>query len=905
MRFGAPDRGDCGGRNSLMEKKRALLIAPALTAAVMLSVYAVCGLYPFGTGTVAWCDMKQQVIPFLLDFRNIMNGKADMFLNLENAGGMNFWGVFLFFISSPFTFLVLLVPAKSIYLFVNILLVLKMMTCSLTAGIWMRRKYRSLGVLQTAAICVMYAFSGYTMFYYQNIVWLDVMFLFPLLLIGLELLAEEGRPLCYTLVFSALLVVNFYLSYMVVVFLILGAGTYLLLCVPKEERGEKLVPFGLATALSALLTGVVWLPSLLQYLSSARTGNLLSSLRSGSLFTQLDTTLPVLLCTTAAAAGAIVVPSLPIRRSPMVRWTGLMLALTVIPVFLEPVNKMWQTGSYQSFPVRYGYIPIFLGLILFAGCVSAVSGGRHLDSPSGRLPLAIGIASVLAPVFCAYSILKYSYQDVSVYTHTLWGDTTSLRILLTFAAVAMIVYVILLIERKYRGISRKAFSVLLCAAALTEAVFSASVYIASANNDARSYDPVLDLSDRIPDDSLYRVKLNQKYFDVNLLGSIGYNSMSHYTSLTAKRYMFGMKKLGYSSYWMEVGSNGGTKLTDALLANKYSVFLSNQVPEDLTSVYSNGQFDLAKNEITMPFGFVMQSDSIADLADLPDGTRFQTQEYLFQNLFSSKDRLFVTYQPTSLENVQLTRTDRYELTVSDSNQIGTVVYSIPVTGTQTLYFDCFDQLTNKLYEHINSTFTVAVNGNALELSYPSQEDNGLVCLGTFTDCTVQVHIGVLRNAYAKSFGIAGLRDDALKSAVSQAKTASLTRSANTLRGTVSADTDNSYLFLPISYADGFTARVNGKAAQVSRVFDTFLAVRLEKGENSVEVAYLPSGFRAGCILSAAGLLLLVLWLTARKRGAKPLGGAVLQKIFSVLFAVLFFGTIFAVYLFPLGIYLLT
>ena len=72
---------------------------------LLLILYAMKGLFPFGEFTVSWCDMNQQVVPLLCEFKDILEGKESLFLNLQNAGGMNFWGVFLFFLSSPFTFL--------------------------------------------------------------------------------------------------------------------------------------------------------------------------------------------------------------------------------------------------------------------------------------------------------------------------------------------------------------------------------------------------------------------------------------------------------------------------------------------------------------------------------------------------------------------------------------------------------------------------------------------------------------------------------------------------------------------------------------------------------------------------------------------------------------------------------
>lgn len=827
-----------------MTRKNAYWVAPALTAAVLLSVYAAYGLFPFGSGTVSWCDMNQQVIPFLMDFKDILSGKANLFLNLQNAGGMSFWGVFLFFISSPFSFLVLLVGKAQIYSFINLLLLLKLMLCAVTACAFFKREFKNLTGLQLCAVSVMYAFCGYAMFYYQNIVWLDVMCLFPLLLIGLEKLMSEGRPLLYILIFTATLTVNFYLSYMVAVFLILTVGLFLFFCVPKEERKSHALLFCLSTLAAGMMTCVVWLPLLLQYLSSARTGSLLSSLRSSKFLTRLDTTLPVLLCTGAAAAAVAMAFLLKRYRESRARLTLCLFLLLLVPVFVEPVNKMWHTGSYQSFPVRYGYIPVFLGLILLSGCISEINKKNKplRANRYGRLPTLIAALSIGAVIFCAVLIICCDFSAVTVYTHTLSGNLNSFVHLLAFAAAASLAYLILLLLYFYGQMARKVFSVLLCVTAVCEAAFYSNVYIGSAKNNAAYYEPILDLGGRIDDSSLYRVKMDEKYFDVNLIGGMGYPSLSHYTSLTSKDYLFAMKKLGYSSYWMEVNSNGGTKLTDALLGNKYTVKKTALLKADETPVYSNGLYSIVQNENQLPVGIVMKAANIASLKSLPDVSRFQLQQYLFESVFSSSQQLFQQYEPTALDNVALKKTDYYDLEIQDPHFEGTVTYKIPVAGTQTLYFDCFDQLTNKLYEHINSAFSITVNGKILNLQYPTQPCNGIYRLGTFTNQTVEVEIGVLRNVYAKSFGVASMRDNVLASAVSAAKEASLRQSGNSIIGTASADSEGEYLFLPVSYGSGYSAQVNGKPVEISRVFDSFMAVPLKKGRTRFSFPTFRPGF---------------------------------------------------------------
>ena len=96
-----------------MKKVLKHTMSAAAAGGLLLVLYAMKELFPFGEFTVSWCDMNQQVVPLLCEFKDILEGKGSLFLNLQNAGGMNFWGVFLFFLSSPFSFSVASLPSAS------------------------------------------------------------------------------------------------------------------------------------------------------------------------------------------------------------------------------------------------------------------------------------------------------------------------------------------------------------------------------------------------------------------------------------------------------------------------------------------------------------------------------------------------------------------------------------------------------------------------------------------------------------------------------------------------------------------------------------------------------------------------------------------------------------------------
>ena len=890
-----------------MKKQHSYWLAPAATATILLFVLYSAGMFPFGTKTLAWCDMRQQVIPLLMDFKDILSGDANLFFNLQNAGGMSFWGVFLFFLSSPFTFLAVFISKPDLYLFANILVLLKMMTCALTACIFFNRIFKKLDMFQTTALSVMYAFCGYALYFYQNVVWLDAMYLFPLLLLGMNCLIQKGRIAGYTLALSAFVVVNFYLSYMVVLFVVLSFGIYLFFTRDAGKRRKTITLFVLASLLAAAVTAVVWLPSLLQYFDSARTGDLLATLKSGKFWTRKETMNSILLCTTEIVAAIPLYIFLVKSKTVESRLLFVLYILMLIPTTIEPINKMWHTGSYQAFPMRYGYIPIFLGIVLFAVVISYLNREHDLRNQDrlGALFLAMFFVGLCFLLACYLADKKMDI--LSKYLQKLWSTQEAYQLVLGIGLLLILTVSLITLFYRFRLIGRVAFSLFLCAIVLIEAGFQSSIYIGAAAKDTSVYYLQNDLEGKTYDESLYRVKYQKKYFDSNLIGGLGYNTLNHYTSLTNEDFMFQIKKMGYSSYWMETDSHCGTELTDALMANKYTILELSDLKETDYEIYRNEKYAIIENPYTLGFGVVINPADIADIAKFPDLPRMELQQYLFEGIFQTEKELVVPYQPVDFANITFEKneeTGKYQFDLLDHNLTGIINYEIAVKGKQSLYFDCFDELSNRLSEPINATFNVYVNGELLTESYPSQKYNGLVSLGTFENESVFIQLEVKREISCKSFGIYGMKLNTLDAEIDRAVTADLRSEGNTITGSVYAEKAGSYLFLPITYMDGYETTVNGRSVQAMPVFDSLVAVPLEEGENQVAIAYMPPGFMAGIWISGAGILLAagVVFLIRRGCGKRALH--ILQYPFIALFLLLFAAVFFIIYLFPVLAYLL-
>ena len=1017
-----------------LKKALPFIFPPLAVLLIMGFAFYRHGLYPFGDGTVSWCDMSQQVIPLLTDFKDIFTGKDGMFLNFHNAGGMDLWGVFFFFIASPYTLLVLFVDKADIIYLVNILTVLKMMTAAVTAQIYFRSCQKKLDPYIGAVLSVIYAFCGYGMFYYQNNIWLDMMYLFPLLMVAFRELFEKKRIIPYTVMLTLMMIVNYYISYMIVVFIMI----FMALCCWRYRKEEKYkdVPcrFVIGSLLGALLSAVVWIPCFLQFLSSGRSKSVIQQIETASFITNYNTTFCLLLST----ASVIVIVAVFLldgkKRSKRLNTDLIMLFLMLVPILIEPANLMWHTGSYMSFPCRYAFITIFFALICagyFLSSENAVAKGKK---NCDHFVIFLILAALIYGFYnFSEGFVENNRSGISKYTSSLWQDSTAFELCLEFFIVAAAFYAIVVLLHKKGWISKKIFAIFLAMFVAAESYANVNIYMVSPsmNNPQRAanHQKIMDLSDRLDEtEGFYRVKTSSKLFEVNLVGSMGYNSLSHYTSLTSRDYMYMMKQLGYSSYWMEVGSYGGTELTDALLSVKYLIErnagsadavysndtyeivpteyylplgivtnadlsgseelstgtrsnvqkklfeqlfggkgdelitdyeystiygvqddsnfkpnytltttsdvaymdysidvtdkqtlyfdcfdkLSNSHYTSLTSrdymymmkqlgyssywmevgsyggteltdallsvkyliernagsadaVYSNDTYEIVPTEYYLPLGIVTNAD-LSGSEELSTGTRSNVQKKLFEQLFGGKgDELITDYEYSTIYGVQDDSNFKPNYTLTTTSDVAYMDYSIDVTDKQTLYFDCFDKLSNSLSEDINGSFMVTVNGQVKQMDYPSQSSNGLLKLGEFENEHVNVRVTLKKDIIScRSYGVFGLHHNVLEKALEQAQTAGLTDSDGKLSGSVNAKAGQKCV-LQIPYQEGLKIKVNGKAVSYDKVFGDLVSFDLQEGENTITVTSVPKGFYAGLALTIAGIALTAGYFFIRKK----------------------------------------
>lgn len=840
--------------------KRALGAA-LLTVLLLCLIYTAFGLFPFGPNTLSWGDMSQQTVPLLMQFKDVLAGRSGLFLNLQNAGGMSFWGVLFFFLASPFHLLVVFVEKADVYFLVNVLVLLKLALAAWTASRFF--SWESPGLARTAhlALCLGYSLCGYALLYYQNLVWLDVLALFPLVMLGFLRLVQGGGGGLFTAALAWTVAVNYYLSYMVLLGVLLCAGVFLLMVVPGRSRRRFAGRVGLSALTALGLTAVVWLPSLLQCLDSARTGSgTAGSVGTGDFLPRLTTTLPMLLCTAAAAGAPLLALIFPMDRK--ARAVAVCWGLTILPLLADPVNKLWHMGSYQAFPARYGYMPVFFGLWFLArGLDAPARQSKRSKGPIFLLP-ALGLSG-LAGIW----LLWAHFQEISSYTSTLWVDETAFRLFAIFWLAALLAVVLACLCQARWGMAPSRCGCALLAVAIMQGLCQSAVFVGSAANVPAA--AVVELSP--PEEpGLYRVKPQEKICPVNLIGAAGLPTFSHYTSLTGQRFLPAIKKMGYSTYWMESTGSGGTKLSDALLSIRYAL------TADLT-------WASAGNE---NLGLLVPAGSLPE--ELPIGDRLELQSRLFTALTGNENPAFHPYAPA--EGTIEETGGKYRL------KAGIYRWEIDVEGPETLYFDAFDQVSTRLREAINDCFQVTVNGRELP-PYPSQRSNGILELGEVQNQRVTVEVRAAWDAELASFGVWGLRETAVEELTGALGETSFQFEGGRLSGRADA-AGGQALFLSVPWYQGMRVAVNGVEVRPRLVLECFMEIPLPEGPCEITVRCVPAGFPSGLLLSTLTLLALALNPLLRLTPAREAALRLWLRAAPVLLRMALAAALLLVYLLP-------
>ena len=645
----------------------AYIIASFLIPALLtLIAYALFGVYPFGERSVLTLDLNGQYVYYFENIRDAFwSGRNPLYSWARNLSG-GYQGVIGYYLASPFTFIVILLPRKMIVESLMIMQLCKVGACGASFCVY-AQKAKNVKPIPSVLFATMYALMAFVAIQLIDPMWVDGPIFLPLIILGLEYLVDDGRKINYIIPLAIMFIANFYIGFMVAIFVAIYFVYYLFF---GTKRKFNFTGYAKVIGRMFLATGVVLLCSYIMIMpvyKALALGKFDFSEPDYSLRTMFNpleliaTVLPNQYYSVNVDEGTrmygrpeiycgvlsfILVPlyffNKNIKRNRKIGY-GLVLFILFFSMWIKPFNMMWHGGQDPNWlPYRYSFLVSFVLVSMAAESFSNLEGYKM------KIGLPAGVFSVFAVlVFIFESIIpslnyneeRYQYPAKMPYTTTETINGESVKHLwlgtLTFGLVLAAIYLCFLYiySNAKKKSSRNYIALAMAVFVLFEAGYNTYDTILKIDKEVyysskKSYAAIMDAPNvanqlKEYDDGFYRTE--KTFFrNVNDNQAYGFKGLSHSSSVMNTRIINFIETLGYSTKSYETRYDGNTPLADSLLGIKYVLndparnnadgksLLSPYYNQVYTSTYQNdngeASLEVYENPDALPIGFMANSD---------------------------------------------------------------------------------------------------------------------------------------------------------------------------------------------------------------------------------------------------------------------------------------------------------
>ena len=801
------------------EKRLTLHMAFLLPVLVMLVLFVINGVYPFGGRCFLPADLYHQYMPFFSELMHKLRAGENLNYSFNVGIGSNFLALFVYYLASPLNALSLLVPERFLIEFISCMIVLKIGLCGLTCCVYLQKHFEARD-LATMIFSLFYALSGFMAAYNYNIMWLDCVVLLPLIILGLERLVKEGKCGWYCVTLALSIYTNFYLSIMICIYLVLY---FLVLLVTEKKRLRSIGYFVLFSLLAGGMAGMLLVPEVCAIIKTDF-GDMDFPSTAKSYFSVLDMLARHFMCVATERGldhwpnlycGSAVLMLLPMyvvntKISIRERFCRLALAGFLLLSFgTNYLDFIWHGLNYpDSLPARQSFLYIFLVLGM---CYDAY---RHVQEVEPRQILYGYLAAVGFYLFCEKFVDHEDfYFGVKI---------------LTLAVVS--VYAILLYLYRTRAEAKKRilFGIVVVAVAVAE--LGVNTYVTGMYTTSRSaylgqQQDYIALYERTKEQegSFYRLeKFSRKTKNDGVL--TGYPNASVFSSTMNSDVMDLYTRLGMRHSKVYYSFDGATALTSALLNVKYMFGESDAYENSLYTLHANsGEIYLYQCNSTLPFGYVAPTGFDLPEEEAQNGLVLQSQ--LVREL-GVEGELFA-------ESRALQSKDDVEFQAKE----GGIYYAV-LTSSGTVKVDYIGGSTEI------ETFADLKRGSVLYLGRLERDQKITLTNGDEEDATQRISVNVYR-----------LDETVLEEALTVLSAQYLENvswESDRISGQLTLQ-QAGRLILSVPYEDGWTVFINGKEAQRTTFGGCLMAFDLEPGQYTLDMRYQPVGQWQGLAISGGSL----------------------------------------------------
>lgn len=790
-------------------KKIKFFIPSIITLIILCIFFNFYELYPFGNNSIVQVDADYQFIPVLYRIYDFLHGNGSIIYDDIGLGNNIYISMIIQgSIFSPLSLLLYFTSRENIVNYFNIIVIIKMCLISLTTYIYINKSFK-IDECKKILFSVLYGFSGWVLLNYFNIMWLDSVILFPLIMMFLNELLKNNKYIGYIITLSLSLMINYYISYFILLFILFYSFLYIFLKLEKEVIKKTIFRLGLATFISILISSVSLMPALFQTLLSSRidTDNnalLFDNIMNKSLYLMLSSVFIVYFI-------SLIFKYKKDKKNIYIYFV--LFFLFGIGLFVEPINLGIHMGSYWSFPYRYSFVTLF---ILMNGGLYIVSNHNikgYKKYEIIRLIIFIlvsGIVIYLNSIFCESIInsrILLDFKDSDVYVN----------IVIIFLLLVLLVFMSLFFHNKKLKYGSFVFACLLqiFISSSWTLYYNDGYFLSKNANNVNNNMNII-----INDIGRYKMGYYNYPPDYGFIYNV--NTLDNWLHILPSNQIDIYKRLGYRNTDTCIRSYGGTIFTDWLFNVKY--LIDDNYYHDL-NIYKlldeMENYYLYEYEYNSGFGVVYNKNYDDDI--YKDIDNFYLHNLMYKELFDS--------------NKDIVTIKEYGNLVIDG--IVNIELEIDEEGFLYLYLP---------YE----TSYIKVNNTAINYKYFEY----IIDLGLYND-DVTIEIGGIDNVEYSQFTVGFIKYDDIMNLNSNVN--SVIKVNNGYDIVVNNKLENGYLFLPINNISGLKAYVNDNLVDIESYLANFVSIKLDKGDNKIEIRYEMPLLKIGIIFSLVGIILLLLF----------------------------------------------
>ncbi len=861
-----------------------LFLAFIIPVVIMWMIYIALEVFPFGTNSVLVLDLNGQYVNFFADLKNKLHEGGSFIYSWTRSMGGEYMGIFAYYVSSPFSFLVALFSHSNITEAILLIILLKAGSMGLTMSYYLNESYKTTP-LNTMIFSTCYALSGYAVVMANNTMWFDCLIYLPLVTLGIERIIKRGDFKLFVVSLSMCLLTSFYIGYMVCIYVALYFFCYYLASSHRHGNnfwlednhffksfGRIILYSGIAIAISAIII----LPA---YTSLQFGKNTFSDpdfswtqrfdwldfvvkLLPGSYDTVRPEGLPFVYC------GIITLLLLPIYFiTSRINWrermmNGVLLSLLLFSFNINALDMMWH-GFQKPNWLNYRYSFIFIFLILVCA-YKAYSNLQHANFKN--VAITGGILVLLVAI-----IQKLDFKNVDNFK-TVWFSIIAIGV---FCVALYFVY-----RKKYREMGTAVVLLLVCAelfgAGLMNAVaLDEDVLMSSRDSYNNYYEavfPMVNYVKKYDKSPFYRMEKNfhrQNNGRTNDAMTLNYYGISNSTSTLNKSVIELLHRYGYASrsHWSQY--LGGNPVSDAFIGIKYVISnekIDNQVWNE---VHSMDVDDIYKDYIIgtpdklylyeNPYALSLAYGSSDKMLNF-EITDYESPFYLFNSMagaIKGYDGDVELFKPLYLDDTVFTniRTDfstNHKKFSARSSGTAKIDYMVSVNAGEPVYMYIPTDYPRECKLSVNGKFIGYYMGNKSDcIQYLGIFDEDQMITVTLTLDDEPIYI---RNNQDYFFS---LDTELFKDTFSEIAQSNLNITKfeeDFIEGNVTISEGQSLLCTSITFDEGWIVEVDGKKADLIKINDSQIAIKITEGTHKVTFTYRPKCYVYGSVISVIGLL---------------------------------------------------